>query len=183
MVQWRACNLQHIFNNIIVEGYSSIIIQSLRRIQCGENIDLVSNNWHHSTKFHKFHSLWVSSLPLFLLEHQALKVHHTSPEFSFLIGRTIPWYIRLGDQPIHYISQLSSQRAYHLDSRPTIEDSQAMDWPKKQSTMNWMCRWSGQASSLSRLENEDLVKSTLTTNVTCGQDLPHFVEFGYILKL
>jgi hypothetical protein len=62
-----------------------------------------------------------------VLVHQALTVHHTSPGFIRLRGRSTYGYNRSSDLPARYINQSSSRRAYWLDSRPTVEDNQAMD--------------------------------------------------------
>jgi hypothetical protein len=99
-----------------------------------------------------------------MLEHQALMVHHTSPGFSRSRGRPTSGYSgRVIDQHL-YISRSSSRHACRSDNRPTVEDSRVVDRPTQQSTMSWMHGWSGRASLSSRLDNVDLMESTLTTD-------------------
>jgi hypothetical protein len=100
---------------------------------------------------------------LFMLEHQALMVHHTSPGFSRSRGRPTSGYSRSGDRPTHHTSRSSSRRACRSDSRPTIKDSRVVDRPTQQSTTSWMHSRSGRVLS-SRLDRADFVESTLTTD-------------------
>jgi len=59
---------QYGFNNIIVEGDSSIIIKSSRIIQCGENYDLVSSNWCLFSKYQHILEL-VGHIPTIVPSH------------------------------------------------------------------------------------------------------------------
>jgi hypothetical protein len=89
-------------------------------------------------------------------------VHHTSPMFIQLRGRPTPGYSRSNDRPTQYISRSSSRRVCRSDSRSTVEDSRVLNRPTQQSTTSWTNSRSGRASLSSRLDNADLVESTLT---------------------
>jgi hypothetical protein len=91
-------------------------------------------------------------------------VHHTSPRISRSGGRPTSGNSRSSDRPDIYISRSSSRQACRSDSRPTVEDSRSVDRPTEKSTMSWMHGWSGRASLSSRLDNMDLMESTLTTD-------------------
>jgi hypothetical protein len=75
---------------------------------------------------------------LWLLKHQVMMVHHTSPEISQSCSQPTFGNSRSSDQPNLYISWSSSQKLCQLDSQAIVEDSQSVDRPTKQSTMIWM---------------------------------------------
>jgi ribonuclease HI len=74
LIQGLLLASQHDFNLLLVEGDSLLMIQALKKIQCGTNPKTMSRNWHLTTKFTKL-SMLLNFIPVIIPSHVRRKAN------------------------------------------------------------------------------------------------------------